>query len=174
MIDYSKGKIYMLEPATSYEEGEIYYGSTTQPLFKRLNQHKKFDCKSKILFEKYGIESIKIILIKNFSCNNKEELHAEEAKFIRENKCVNLRIPRRTRKEYQEDNKENIKVSKKNYNEANKEKIKEYYEKIKDKVKEYQEVYYQTNKDKIKEINKKYREKNKEEISKQKKEYRKS
>ena len=144
----------MLEPATSYEEGEIYYGSTTQPLFKRLNQHKKFDCKSKILFEKYGIESIKINLIKIFSCNNKEELHAEEAKFIRENKCVNLRIPRRTRKEYREDNKENIKVSKKIYNEANKEKIKEYYEKIKDKVKEYQEVYYQTNKDKIKEIHK--------------------
>jgi len=40
MPDYMKGTIYMLEPTLEYEEGDMYYGSTTQPLHKRLFQHK--------------------------------------------------------------------------------------------------------------------------------------
>ena len=96
MTDYSKGMIYMLEPTLKYEEGYIYYGSTTQPLHKRLFQHKSDytntcdrPCNSKLIFQKYGIENVKIILIKYYPCNNKNELEAQEATYIRKIKCVN-------------------------------------------------------------------------------------
>ena len=65
--------------------------------------------KSKSIFKKCGIENIKIILIKYFPCENKQELGAEEAKYIRENKCVNANIPGRSRKERLKENKETIK-----------------------------------------------------------------
>jgi len=41
MPDYTKGMIYMLEPSIDYDEGDIYYGSTTQPLYKRFLNIKK-------------------------------------------------------------------------------------------------------------------------------------
>ena len=45
-IDYKKGKIYKI---VNTENNNIYYGSTIQPLHKRLNEHrnkhvKKFMC----------------------------------------------------------------------------------------------------------------------------------
>ena len=129
MPDYTKGTIYMLEPTIDYEEGDIYYGSTTQSLHKRFYEHKKlfrlnYQGKSKTLFEKYGIENVKIILIKNYPCEGKKELEAEEATYIRNNKCVNRNIPSRSQKEYREDNKEKLKAYFKDYYETKKEKNK--------------------------------------------------
>ena len=174
MPDYSKGTIYMLEPTIEYEEGDIYYGSTTQPLYKRFYGHKKDfkynnGVKSKVLFEKYGIENIKIILIKSYSCENKKELEAEEAKYIRENKCVNMCIPGRSKKEYdkvnREQNKQKMSEYDKKYYENNKEKIKEnaknYYENNMHKKKEYDKEYRKINIEKKKEYDKKYNENNK-------------
>jgi len=161
----------MIEPKCEYEEGDIYYGSTIQPLSKRLGQHRErykkniCDCKSSFLFEKYG--EVKIVLIKLFPCNSKKELEAEEAKYIRENKCVNKYIPIRTSKEYYKDNQEKFKEYYKDKYEKNKEIIKEKYEKNKEKYKEN----YEKNKEKIKEYHKEYYEKNKEKIVEQKKEY---
>ena len=136
MPNYTKGQIYMIEPKCEYEEGDIYYGSTIQPLSKRVGLHrsKSNSCLSKILIEKYG--EVKIVLVKLFPCNSKQELEAEEARFIRENKCINKNIPLRTDKEYREDNKE---------------KIKECCEKNKEKKKEYDNNYREDNKEKIKE-----------------------
>ena len=136
MPNYTKGQIYMIEPKCEYEEGDIYYGSTIQPLSKRVGLHrsKSNSCLSKILIEKYG--EVKIVLVKLFPCNSKQELEAEEAKYIRENKCINKNIPLRTDKEYREDNKE---------------KIKECCEKNKEKKKEYDNNYREDNKEKIKE-----------------------
>jgi hypothetical protein len=168
MPDYSKGMIHMLEPTIDYEEGDIYYGSTTQPLHKRLFQHKSDytntcvrPCNSKLIFQKYGMENVKIILIKYYSCESKKELEAEEATYIRNNKCVNRVIPNRSIKEYRETNKDRIK----DYYEENKEKIlekmKDYYETNKEKKKEYRE----TNKEKKKEYLKEYYERNKEKLN---------
>jgi len=103
MPDYTKGMIYMLEPTIDYDEGDIYYGSTTQPLHKRFYEHKKlfrlnYNGKSKILFEKYGFENVKIILIKLYPCEGKNELESGEATYIRNNKCVNRNIPGRSQK----------------------------------------------------------------------------
>jgi hypothetical protein len=180
MPDYTKGMIYMLEPSIDYDEGDIYYGSTTQPLYKRFFEHKKSfrynrKYKSKMIFEKYGVENVKIILIKNYSCLNKQELEAEEAKYIRENKCVNACIPGRSYTEWRETNKERLQEKNKIYNENNKEKIKKdkklYYEMKKDRFKEKSKIYRELNQEKIKELNKEWCEENKEELKEKKKEY---
>jgi hypothetical protein len=135
MPDYQNGKIYKL---WSPQGNEIYIGSTTQPLYKRLYSHKSHHkdyntCSSKYLFENY--DNVKIELIQEYPCNNKMELAKKEGQFIRENnECLNRRIAGRTPKEYNEDNKEDVKEYKKEYRENNKEYIKEYakewYEKV--------------------------------------------
>tara|TARA_R110000822_G_scaffold109795_3_gene239772 strand:+ start:627 stop:1334 length:708 start_codon:yes stop_codon:yes gene_type:complete len=163
----------MIEPSIEYEEGDIYYGATTQPLHKRFFGHKSnykrniHKYQSSLLFNKYGVENIKVILIKQFPCENKKELEAEEAKYIRENKCVNKNIPLRTHKEWRDNNREKIKE----YNEVNKEKAKEKYELNKDEIKERQKKYRETNKEKIKEKGKKYYETNKDKICEKTKKY---
>ena len=40
-IDYKNSKIFILEPKTQHPEEDIFYSSTTQPIFKRLSQFKK-------------------------------------------------------------------------------------------------------------------------------------
>ena len=108
MPDYLKGMIYMLEPSCKHDIKDIYYGSTTQPLHDRFHSHKsnfitnreKHVSKSKILFEKYGVENIKIVLVKYYPCNTKQELEAEESIYIRNNECINTVIPGRSKKEY--------------------------------------------------------------------------
>ena len=160
MPDYKKGAIYMLEPTIEYKKGDINYGSTTQPLYKRFHGHKKTlvqnrSGSSKLLFEKYGVENIKIILIKYFSCENKKELEAEEAKYIRENKCVNRVIPDRTRLEYYDNNKvkykENQQIKYKNNKEIFNEKSREYYIKNREKIRQIKQNNYIKNKEKISE-----------------------
>ena len=65
MPDYSKGMIYMLEPTIHYEECDIYYGSTTQPLHKRFYEHKHiFD------YDKPGKSKKNILKIWHWKCQN--------------------------------------------------------------------------------------------------------
>ena len=71
------------------------------------------------------------------------------------------------KREYREENKEQISEQKKQYYEQNKDKIREYYEQNKDKIREY----YEQNKDKIREYQREYQEQNKDKISEQKKQY---
>jgi len=147
MPDYSKGVIYMLEPIVQYEAGDVYYGSTTQPLYKRLFQHKqkRGDTNSKHLFEKYG-NNIKIVLVKAFPCNSKQELFAEEGKYIRENKCVNRCIAGRSQAEYYQDHKEEIKAYKTEYYQEHKEEKKASYQKHKEEIKQTNKEYHQEHK----------------------------
>ena len=85
---------------------------------------------SKLIFQKYGIENVKFIFIKYYPCNNKNELEAQEATYIRNNKCVNRVIPDRSKNEYmngyRETNRDTIHEKMKEYNEHNKETIREY------------------------------------------------
>ena len=133
-MDYKNGKIYMLEPICEYDEGDVYYGSTASTLVKRLCNHKKTsnDCKSKLLFDKYGRENIKIVLLEECPCDNISQLNAVEAKYQRENKCVNKNIAGRTKKEHYQDNREAILEQTKEYKQVNREKIaeqkKEHYQ----------------------------------------------
>lgn len=177
MPNYGDGKIYKIENNTN---DLIYYGSTTVILCKRMAEHrgKHNNCMSKNLG--VDLKFCRIILVENFSCNNKEELTAREAYYIRNFPCVNKNIPGRTSKEYREDNKEKLNEKKKEYreklSEKNKEKIlekqKERYEKNKENILEKQKEYRETNKEKILERRKEYRKENKEKISEKTKEYR--
>ncbi|MBC8307069.1 MAG: hypothetical protein H8E55_66330 [Pelagibacterales bacterium] len=151
MPDYTKGKIYKIYNDSM--PNKCYYGSTIQPLSKRLSTHKKIykDCTSKQLFEQKGA---KIVLVENVICNNKEELEKRERFYIENNKCVNKKIPGRTKKEYYKDNKDKKKIINKKYRNDNKEKIalqkKQYSITNKEKIALYKKQYGEDNKEKIK------------------------
>ena len=134
MPNYQNSKIYKL---TCNDPELVYYGATTKKyLCHRLSGHKYgLDCKSKLLFE---AGDVKIELIENFPCNDKNELNAREAFYIRNNKCVNKYIPGRTDKEYREENKEKLLKQ-----------IKKLYEENKEKYNEKKREYYEENKEEI-------------------------
>ena len=131
--------IYKIEPICEHEEGEVYIGSTTKTLNKRFSYHKSDYKKYKTwkydfvtiytLFEKYGIQNCRIVLLEIVNCNSKDELIAREGHYIRTLKCINKVIPDRQIKEYNkkyyEENKEKLNEQNKIYREENKEKISE-------------------------------------------------
>ena len=116
--DYSKGKIYKIEPICEYDEGDIYIGSTTKDyLSQRMVNHrldynrwKRMNRKlvtSYNIFDKYGIDNCQIILLESVNANDFNELVAREAHYIKSLKCVNKLVPLRTDAEYYNDIKEN-------------------------------------------------------------------
>jgi len=156
MPDYSKGKIYTIR---SFQCDKYYIGSTIQKLSDRLAGHKRhfnewingtYNYVTSYEILKY--DDCYIELLEGYPCNNRDELKRYEGQKIREfkNECCNKYIAGRTRKEYNNDNKEIISEKKKIYNENNKEKIKQYRE---------------DNKEHIAKRDKEYREKNKEELA---------
>ena len=142
MPDYSLGKIYMVYPRVeNVEEGDVYYGSTTQSLSRRMAEHRgKSNCK--FLFDKYGVKNCFIELIEEYPCGSKEELCKKEGEHIRANKCINKNIAGRTIKEWQ----------------------KEHYIENRDKIREQYKEYYIENSDKILEQKKEYRIKNRDKL----------
>lgn len=169
MPDYKDSKIYKIISLSNPEL--VYYGSTTQKLNQRLAKHKsdmksnKTSCSS---FEVLNQPDVTIVLVESYPCNSKEELHAREAYYIQNNKCVNKCVPGRDRKQYKQDNKEKIKK----YYEDNKEKIKQWYLDNKEQLQEYYKQYYQDHKQQKKEYHKKWYEDNKEKIREKAKQYR--
>ena len=160
MKDYQKGKIYKLYSVSNKDL--VYYGSTTLTLNERLllhiNNYKiNTSCTSKKVI---AAGDYKMELIENYPCNNTAELTRREGEYTKANKCVNQKIPGRTRKEYKEDNKEKIAKQKKIWNENNKEAVTEQRKK-----------YYENNKEAIAERVKKWRENNKEKIAEKQKAY---
>jgi group I intron endonuclease len=106
---YQRGKIYKL---VNDIDDEFYIGSTCEILSKRKAKHK---CDSKRLpdrtiykhLNEIGWDTVDIILIENYPCNSKEELHARERYWIEELKPnLNKYIPTRTIEEYREQNKD--------------------------------------------------------------------
>jgi len=163
MVNYKNGKIYKL---WSPEGDMIYIGSTCRGLAHRKAQHKdKPNTTSKILFDTYT--DIRIELIEEYPCDNKEQLNRKEGEYIRTLDCVNRCVAGRTDKEYREENKEHITEKKKEYYQENKERLvekqKEYNQKNKEHIVEYRKEHYQENKEKRKE----YYEKNKERYTEQ-------
>jgi hypothetical protein len=125
MPDYKLGKIYMVYPKVdNADEGDVYYGSTTVTLARRMSKHRsKTQCK--ILFDKYGVENCFIELVEEYPCETKEQLNRKEGEYIRANKCVNKEVAGRTRKEWIEDNIDKFKEYNKQYRTENVDKIKE-------------------------------------------------
>ena len=109
MVNYQDGKIYKI-----IFEGypDIYVGSTTQPLYKRISVHRshaKYEHyaarrKSKLnnFFREFGLACENhIVLLESYPCNTKEELFARERHWIEElNPTLNQQIPSRSYEEY--------------------------------------------------------------------------
>ena len=116
MVNYENSKIYKIVDNTN---DNIYIGSTTKLLCQRLAGHRT----NYELYKNKGLKYITsfkilengdydIVLLLNYPCNSKEELHAKERYYIETLSCVNKNIPGRSIKErmklYYADNKEEI------------------------------------------------------------------
>ena len=134
LIDYSNGKIYKI---VNDIDSFAYIGSKTLPLNKRMVYHRRdmkrrSGCKIYQHMLKYGTEYFHIILIKNVTCNNREELLREERiELDKINKDISLNLTKplltqEEKKEYQkESNKQYMQCEKRKlYNENRKEKRK--------------------------------------------------
>ena len=139
MVNYSNSKIYKLQ----CDDGYYYIGSTADELRKRLWSHKNNSkTKNSRIYEyinSIGWNRVRIILIEEFSCENKEELLKKEDAYIKEHRnnelCLNMiraYVTEEEKKEYDRTLKQlkrqdiNYIQKEKEYREANKEKIKEY------------------------------------------------
>jgi selenocysteine-specific translation elongation factor len=154
MPDYQNGKIYELVCRVT---GKRYIGSTTQPLSKRLHQHKKeadrkYKCRSSeiVVGGDYYIN-----LLRSCPVNTKEELHTEERKEFDKGDCINNRRPTRTDQERKDWDKQ--------YYQDHKEEYKEYAKQYHQDHKEYAKQYYQNNREKINEYIREWRKKKREE-----------
>lgn len=120
MNKYENGKIYKIHCNIT---NEIYIGSTIYTLETRLRGHLCFkDCLSKNIIDRGDYE---IILIKDYPCNNKQELLWEERRHLENNICINKRLPIITEEEH--------KQNKKIYRDNNKHKDKGYQDRHRDK-----------------------------------------
>ena len=156
MPDYSKAKIYRV-----FCGDDEYIGSTIRPLSERMNGHRcSFRtnglCSSKVIFEKHGIENVKIELIEEYPCQNREQLEKREGEIQRERKCVNHNIAGRTIKEYKQDNTEKFREYYLDHAEKIREQSKQYYLDHTEKFREYHQQYHIQNAEKIKEYNRQY------------------
>ena len=176
MPNYQNGKIYMIYPKVdNAEEGDVYYGSTTETISRRMTKHRSNNISSKILFDKYGVENCVIELVETYPCQSKEELNKKEGEYIRSNKCINKRIAGRKKKEYRIENHAKIMEYQKEYRVHNRDKLSEYhkehYIENRDKLLEQMKEYHIENRDKILEYQKEYRVHNRDKLLEQKKKY---
>ena len=183
MNKYRKSKIYKI---VDVGYNKCYIGSTTETLSRRMARHrsnynkhteandKKYE-RSMMLFDEFGVENCKIELIENYPCNSKDELFKREGHYIQQLDCVNRIQVGRTRKDYYNDNQEDILEKKKQYRQDNlarlKEKDRKYHEEHKEERNEYRKKYYEENKDELLDKMKAYTENNKEALKEKWKKY---
>ena len=173
--DYNNGRIYAIRNNIN---GDVYVGSTTQPLSKRMAEHRSEISSNKLpLYEQFkviGVENFYIELIKEYPCENSEQLQAEEGRWIRKLGTLSKKVSGRTVKGWHEDHKDEQTEKSKQYREEHKEEIKEWkkqhYEQNKDEILAKQKQDYQEKKEVILERNKNWRDEHKE----QQKEYHKT
>jgi hypothetical protein len=140
-VNYALGKIYKIIDNTNEQ---CYVGSTCEPILaRRLAGHVRcYKCHLKgkanyvSSFEILKNGDYEIILIENFPCDNKDELHARERHWSNEipciNRCKNQGLLNEIGKvqydkQYYDSNKENIDDRCKKYNEINKDKLREKF-----------------------------------------------
>lgn len=177
MPDYQEGKIYKIYDRD--DESQFYIGSTALPLNQRLWSHK--GCKNKKKFEgrlvynyfnKVGWDRALIELIERYPCEKKLQLNKREGEKQKElNPPLNHVISGRTKKEYYEDNKDNISEYHKEWREDNKDILKkkraQYYKGNKETINKQNKANYFKDHEKNKEWHRQYHEQNKEKRNKQ-------
>ena len=136
------GHVYSIR---THQTTDIYIGSTTQPLSKRMVNHRT-DYKNYLDGSKKYYTSFEIIkypdsyieLIYEGEFESKLEMQKREGQEIRNTNCVNKRIAGRTMQEYYKDNKTQIL-----------ENVKQYYKENREKLLEYQKEYQKDNRETI-------------------------
>ena len=153
---YHQGKIYKL---VSNDTDDIYIGSTCDNLSKRLYGHKsaykrwlKGEAHYVSSFEIVKYSDCKIILIEEFSCKNKDQLHRKEREYIESAVCVN-KIKRVIVSE--DERKELVKANNREYHETNKERLNAKHRE-----------YHETNKERLNAKHREYKDNNKEQLNK--------
>jgi hypothetical protein len=164
MPDYKNGKLYKLQ----CDDGYYYIGSTCNELRFRLYGHKT-DSKDENS-KKYqhintiGWDRVRIVLVEDCPCENKQQLVRKEDMLIRSCEkdplCLNSRRESHNRQEYYQENREHILENKKEYQQTHSQQIKER-----------KSIYYQEHKEEIKQKDKDRYKQQKEHIIQQKKEY---
>ena len=151
MSNFQNGKIYKV---VNNLNSEIYVGSTTMDLDKRMIKH-KCDAKQRPHLSKFytymndtGIDNFEIELIEDYPCETQEELRKREGKVIKAMATLNQRIAGRTPAEY---NKEYRQTKKDKINTRRNERRKETPEKTKADRKKDGALYRQRHTEKIKE-----------------------
>jgi len=161
MVNYENGKVYCIRNRAD-DDKIVYVGSTVESLSTRMAKHRSSAKNPKFsnrkiyqIFNYHGIEQFYVELIKFYPCLSKNDLEAEEGRFIREHGTFNIGnqiIAGRTAKEryidnadkmkqYRIDNAEKIKEHMKQWRFNNVEKVKEYQNQYREKYKEYQSQY---------------------------------
>ena len=129
---YENAKIYFIGNTI---DDEVYVGSTTQPLSKRMVKH-RCDAKTrpdKMTVTKHmaslGIENFYIELLEECPCDNIDELMKKEGEWTRKFGTLNDKINGRNHWEWtqkwREENREKYLQSRKEYRQKNLEKLKE-------------------------------------------------
>ena len=144
---YQNGKIYAVKNDIT---DDIYIGSTTMALSKRMVKHRSH-AKTKPDFlpltkfmNEIGIEHFYIELVEDYPCINKEHLNKREGELIRELGTLNKRVEQRTYNEWAKEcrakHHEHILEWRREWAEKNREKLREQNRahKAKDKDKIYE------------------------------------
>jgi tRNA nucleotidyltransferase/poly(A) polymerase len=171
------GKVYKI---VAGQGTECYVGSTRADLRIRMFEHRrkyrawkkgKNDKRSVFeLFEKYGVENCRMVLIKEYDVVDKRHLEVYETLWMKKLRAINKLEPcggllkkehqKQYGKQYREANLEMIGEKKKQYRKANLEMIgekkKQYYKTNAEMISEKQKQYYKTNKERLKEYQKQY------------------
>ena len=129
MPDYSKGQIYVIRNDV---DDLFYVGSTCVGLSKRMELHKA-ECKQDNMkihlhMNELGFSHFRIELVEDVAdCQSNDQLKRREGHFQRLMKPqLNIRVERRTKQEYHQDNKERIRARMKVYHAKNREQALEY------------------------------------------------
>ena len=146
---YQLGKIYKIVCNVT---GLCYIGSTKQRLLcQRLSQHrgsykswKKTNKHFMTSFKVIENDNYEIVLMEEYPCETKDQLHSRERYWIEQTECVNKNILNRT-----------ILESSKAYNLSHKEEYDIYQKKWPDENKEYHKKLCDENKEHLAEYNKK-------------------
>ena len=178
MADYSQARIYKI---VSDQTADVYIGSTIQRLSARIHGHRMSMqggnyCTSR---EVMKYDDYRIVLIENYPCDSKEQKLAREYHWMTELRkqginVVNKQCPGRSKKQYNEDTREQKKVIDKEYYEANRDQIlsknKEYRDVHRDQIAAQTKEYRDANRGQFAAKSKEYRESNREKLSAQKNE----
>ena len=169
MNRYENGKIYKI---VDNGYNKCYIGSTCESLSQRMARHRHQynsylkgnhgKTRSFQLFDEYNIDNCKIELIENYPCENKEELRRREGHFIQTIDCVNKHIAGRTKEEWREESKEQIRETHRIYWENNKDYFKKKREENHEFYKDYNKQWKAEHKEYVADYNKKWNEENRE------------